>query len=156
MEPVAMVVAAVAAGAATGLTGTAERAVADAYQAVKRLIVGRYRPVDVAAVEREPQSAACRAVLIGELAQAGAGDDEELLAAAGQVLVAVQHYAPQVAETVGVRLREIHAGELEITDVTVASGAGLIAEKVSVDGSFTIRGVRADGQSPHPPLAQQE
>ncbi len=149
-----MVVAAVAAGAAAGLTGTAERAVTDAYQALKRLITGRYRSVDVEVVERQPQSTARRAVLVEELAQAGAGDDEELLTAAGQVLVAVQHHAPQVAETVGVRLREIRAGQLEITDVTAATGAGVIAENISVEGSFRISGIRADGRSPHPPAAQ--
>ncbi|MGW4847056.1 hypothetical protein [Nocardia brasiliensis] len=148
-----MVVAAVAAGAAAGLTGTAEQAVADVYQALKRLIAGRYRSAHVEVVERQPQSAARRAVLIEELAQAGAANDEELLTAAGQVLVAVQLHTPQVAETVGVRLREIRAGQLEITDVTAAMGAGVIAENISVEGSFTISGIRTAGQPLHPPTA---
>ncbi|MGW4720908.1 hypothetical protein [Nocardia sp. NPDC004260] len=149
-----MVVAAVAAGAATGLTGVAERAVADAYQALKGLLAGRYRSVDVGVVERQPQSVNRRAVLAEELEQAGAGADEELLAAAGQVLVAVHHHAPQVADTVGVQLREVRAGELTITDVASA-GAGVVAENTSVDGSMTISGIRAGTGQPHPPAAQQ-
>lgn len=154
MEPVTMVVAAVAAGAAAGLTGTAERAVADAYQAVKAMISGRYRSVDVEVVERQPQSANRRAVLVEELEQAGAGDDEELLAAAGLVLVAVHRHAPEAAEAVGVRLREVCAGELTITDVT-STGAAVVAENTSVEGTFTISGIRAGaGQAPHPPMAQ--
>ncbi|WP_433521622.1 hypothetical protein ACQPZ2_30555 [Nocardia pseudovaccinii] len=112
--------------------------------------------MDVEVLERHPQSAARRAVLLDELAQAGAGGDEELLAAAGAVLVSVQHHAPQVAETVSVRLREVRAGELEITDVTAAARAGVIAENVSVDGSFAISGIQAGGHSPHPPTAQHE
>ncbi|WP_195104417.1 hypothetical protein [Nocardia blacklockiae] len=150
-----MVAAALAAGAAAGLTGTAEQAVTDAYQAVKRLITGRYRSVDVEMLERRPQSPARRAVLVEELAQAGAGRDEELLTAAGEVLVAIHRHSPQVAESVGVRLHEVSAGQLTITDVTVAGGAGVVAEKTSVDGSFTISGIHADGRPPHPPTAQQ-
>lgn len=155
MEPVTMIVAAVAAGAAAGVTGAAEQAITDAYQAVKRLIAGRYGAVEVEVVERQPESTARRAVLAEELESAGAGDDEELLTAAEQVLMAVHQHAPQAAETVGVQLREVRAGELTISDIS-SSGAGVRAESMSVDGSFTINGIRAgSGQPPHPPIAQQ-
>ncbi|MEU2103471.1 hypothetical protein [Nocardia sp. NPDC019255] len=150
-----MVVAAVAAGAAAGVTGTAERAVADAYQALKRLLTGRYRSVDVEVVERQPQSASRRVVLAEELELAGAGTDEQLLAAAGQVLVAVHHHAPHIEATIGVQVREVRAGELTITDVTSA-GAGVVAENTTVDGSFTISGIQAGNRRQrHPPAAQQ-
>ncbi|GGL05784.1 hypothetical protein [Nocardia jinanensis] len=155
MEPVTMAVAAVAAGAAAGLTGAAEQAVTDAYQAVKRLIGGRYQSVDVEIVERQPESNNRRAVLAEELEQAGAGDDEELLVAARRVLVAVHRHAPQAAAVVGVRLQEVRAGELTITDIT-STGSGVVAEGMSVDGSFTISGIRAGSEQPlHPPRAQQ-
>ncbi len=155
MEPVTMVAAAVAAGAAAGLTGAAEQAVVDSYQALKKLLGGRYQSVDVKVVERQPQSVNRRAVLIEELEQAGAGADEELLAEAGQVLVAVHHHMPHVADTIGVYLREVRAGELTITDVA-STGAAVIAENTSVDGSFTISGIQSGNrQPPHPPTAQQ-
>ncbi|MGY1873940.1 hypothetical protein ACW9HF_35655 [Nocardia gipuzkoensis] len=155
MEPVTMVVAAVAAGAAAGVTGAAERAVADAYQALKKLLIERYWPVDVEVVERQPQSASRRVVLAEELELAGAGTDEQLLAAAGQVLVAVHHHAPHIEATIGVQVREVRAGELTITDVTSA-GAGVVAENTTVDGSFTISGIQAGNRRPHhPPAAQQ-
>jgi hypothetical protein len=150
-----MIVAAVAAGAAAGVTGAAEQAVADAYQAVKRLIAGRYGSVEVEVVERQPESSARRAVLAEELESAGAGDDEELLTAAERVLVAVHRHAPHAADAVGVELREVRAGELTISDISSA-GAGVRAENMSVEGSFTISGIRAgNGQPPHPPIAQQ-
>jgi hypothetical protein len=155
MEPVTMIVAAVAAGAAAGVTGTVEQAVADAYQAVKRLLTGRYCSVDVEVVERQPESATRRAVLTEELELVGAGSDQELLAAAQQVLVAVQQHAPHAAEAVGVQLRQVRAGELRVIDVT-STGTGVSAEELSVDGSFTISGIRAGkSEPPHPPIAQQ-
>nr|WP_139795581.1 hypothetical protein [Nocardia donostiensis] len=155
VEPVTMVAAAVAAGAAAGLTSTAEQAVIDAYQALKQLITGRYRSVDIEVVEQQPQSPDQQEVLAEELRQAGAGNDEELLAVASRVLVAVHHHTPQAAETVGVRLHEVRAGEIEITDVA-STGGGVSVENTSVDGSFTVTGIRAGtGQPPHPPTAQQ-
>ncbi len=155
MEPVTLVVAAVAAGAAVGATGTAERAVTDAYQALKWHLSRRYGSVDVAVVERQPHSASRRAVLAEELELSGAGSDEELLAAAGQVLVAVHHHAPHIEAAIGVQLREVHAGELTITDVS-STGAGVVAENTTVEGSLTIGGIQAGNRRPpHPPAAQQ-
>jgi hypothetical protein len=40
MDPVTLVVSAVVAGASAGLSGTAQTAISDAYQALKRLVVG--------------------------------------------------------------------------------------------------------------------
>ncbi|WP_280395192.1 hypothetical protein [Nocardia brasiliensis] len=149
-----MVAAALAAGSAAGLTSTAERAVGEAYQALKGLVASRYRSVDVAALEQQPESTARRAALAEELAQAGASDDADLHAEAGRLLLVVQQRAPQVAAAVGVRLREVRADELEITDIT-ADDSGVIAENITVTGSFTISGVQAGGRSAHPPTAQQ-
>lgn len=154
MDPMTMVAAALAAGSAAGLTSTAERAVGEAYQALKGLITSRYRSVDVAALERQPRSTARRAAVAEELARAGARDDAELQAEAGRLLVVIQRQAPQVAAAIGVELREVRAGELEITGIT-ADDSGVLAENVTVTGSFTISQVRAGGRSAHPPTAQQ-
>ncbi|WP_157171169.1 hypothetical protein [Nocardia araoensis] len=149
-----MVAAAVAAGAAAGLTDTAKQAVADAYRAVKGLIGGRYRTVDVAVVEQQP-SAQTRAVLAGQLQRAGAGDDAELLSAARELLVLVHQHAPEATEAVGVRLRAVRAGELEISDVTT-TGSGVIVESTTVQGTFKISGITAgSAEPPHPPSARR-
>ncbi|MGW1742055.1 hypothetical protein ACWCPQ_24995 [Nocardia sp. NPDC001965] len=137
-----LVVAAVAAGAAAGLGGAAEQTIADSYQAIKQLIARRYASVDVDVVERAPDSFNRRAVLAEELQGAGAGEDDELRAIAGRLLVAVHRHAPHAAGVVGVELREIRAGELAITDVA-SDGTGVVVESAAVDGTMTISGVRA-------------
>ncbi|MBV7706849.1 hypothetical protein NOVA_29095 [Nocardia nova] len=154
MDPVTMVAAAIAAGAAAGVSDTAKQGVSDAYRAVKALIAGRYRSVDVEAVEQQPQSPQRRAALADELRQASAGDDEELLVAARQLLVVVHQQLPDAVEAVGVHLREVSAGELEVSDVTSA-GSGVIAENTTVSGALRISGITAGGdRQPHPPAAR--
>ncbi|WP_143875888.1 hypothetical protein [Nocardia fluminea] len=146
--------AAIAAGAAAGLTDTTKKAVADAYTAVKKLLAVRHDSVDVRSVERDPGSVARRAVLVEDLQQAGAGGDEELVAAARQLLVVVQQHAPQIEQIIGVRLREVRAGELEITDIA-STGSGVDIDNATVTGSMKIAGVRAGAQEPpDPPVAR--
>ncbi|PPJ20767.1 hypothetical protein C5E44_03745 [Nocardia nova] len=89
--------------------------------------------MDVESVEQQPQPPEKQAVLAEQRRRAGADTDEELLAAVRQLLVAVHEYAPQAAETVGVRLRQVNAGELEISDVT-SVGNGVIDEDIIVTG----------------------
>jgi len=91
-----VVVSAVSAGAAAGLTSTTSRAVADAYAGLKRLIADRYADVDVTAVQTKPGSTAKRDSLAEDLHDAGAGMDEELVAAAQRVLTVVAEHAPAV------------------------------------------------------------
>ncbi|WP_280297087.1 hypothetical protein [Nocardia abscessus] len=155
MDPVTLVAAAVAAGAAAGLTDTAKQAVVDAYQAVKGLITRRYESVDVAVVEMRPEVPSRRLVLAEELTQAGAGGDEELLAAARYLLQVIQEQAPRAAETVGVKLTRVEAGEIEITDIA-SSGSGFIATDTSVAGTLKVSGIQAGIQEPpHPPIARR-
>ncbi|WP_433191931.1 hypothetical protein ACQP1G_24615 [Nocardia sp. CA-107356] len=118
LHPVTMVAAAIAAGAAAGTTDTAKQVVADAYRSVKELIARRFRSVDVGVVEQQPQSPARRAVLAEELSHADAGADEELAAAARQLLLMVYQHAPEVTDAVGVQVRRVSATELEISACT--------------------------------------
>ncbi|MFI6959646.1 hypothetical protein ACIBJI_40045 [Nocardia sp. NPDC050408] len=158
MDPMALVAAAVAAGAAgtsAGLSETAKKAVADAYQALKGLITRRYTSVEVAVVETRPQLRSRRTVLAEELLEAGAGEDRELVDAARYLLQVIEEYAPQSAEVVGVQLRRVRAGELEITDV-VSTGTAVVAEETEVVGTLKITGVRSGfPEPPHPPVARQ-
>ncbi|MEU2013861.1 hypothetical protein [Nocardia sp. NPDC019302] len=155
MDPVTLVAAAVAAGAAAGLTDTAKQAVVDAYQGLKGLISGRYHSVDMAIVESRPEAASRRVVLAEELAEAGAGDDQELLTAAQHLLQVIQEQAPQAAETVGVRLTRVQAGEIEITDIA-SEGSAFIAEDTSVAGTLRVSGIQAGAEPrPHPPAPRR-
>ncbi|WP_416563159.1 hypothetical protein [Nocardia testacea] len=155
MDPLTLVAAAVAAGAAVGLTDTARQAVVDAYQGLKGLIARQYESVDVSVVEARPEVASRQAVLAEELAAAGAGEDQELVAAARYLFEVLHEHAPQAVENVGVRITETQAGEIEITDIA-SNGAAFIADRVSVAGKLKVSGIRAGVQEPpHPPRTRR-
>lgn len=153
MDPMTLVAAAVAAGVVAGATDTAKQVVVDAYQAVRGLISRRYQSVEleVGGVEKDPQQPMRRQLLAAELAKVGAGDDEELLAAARQLLAVIAEQAPRAAESVGVKLIRVEAGrEIYVTDV-VSSGSGVVATDTSAGGSIRISGIRAGVQEPPDP-----
>jgi len=89
MDPITLVVTALAAGVTTGLSGTASQAITDAYGALKRLLRGRLSergedPEVVDAPETEPER--WRSRLAGRVS--GADIDADICAAAQQVLAA--------------------------------------------------------------------
>jgi hypothetical protein len=86
-DPITLIVAALAAGAAAAAKDVSVEAVKDAYHGLKALIVDKFGDKgDVTAAldqaEKRPDSEARRAVLKEELAHAGADKDTELLAQA--------------------------------------------------------------------------
>ncbi|MEV4234707.1 hypothetical protein AB0J47_05950 [Nocardia sp. NPDC049737] len=157
MDPVTLIAGAVAAGAAAGGTATAKQVVVDAYAALKGLIVRRYGAVEaeVAGVESEPDEPLRRQLLAKRLDKTGAGDDEQLLAAAQELLRIMADQVPDGAEAVGMRLtRAKVGGDLEIADLLVTEGSGFEGTDVSVDGSVRFTGGRvgrsgADPSSAH-------
>src|SRR5436190_858267 len=92
MEPVTLLVTALALGAAAGLKATSEQTVKDTYTGVKALIQGKY--VDASAMlnalEQKPESEKNRARLAEDLQEAGADQDGELLAQANQLIDAIE------------------------------------------------------------------
>jgi len=91
MDPITLIVTALAAGAAVGLKDTASSAVMDAYEKLKALVKKRLKdhPDGELALDRYEQAPATwRAPLEAELAAASADSDTDLLAAA-QALMAL-------------------------------------------------------------------
>jgi hypothetical protein len=89
MDPISLIIAALAAGASAGLKDTAGDAVKDGYSALKALVLRRFKDdrdaeAQVEAVERDPE--ADHAALGQRLASAGAGADEELVRKARDLL----------------------------------------------------------------------
>lgn len=85
MDPITLIVTALAAGAALGVQDTAATAVKDAYASLKALVIKRF--AGQAAVERvlanhEDAPEAWQEPLAKELAEAGADRDTNLVAAA--------------------------------------------------------------------------
>jgi hypothetical protein len=95
MDPITLIVTALAAGATAGATSTAEQVVKDAYAGLKALILRRFGGKgDVKAavehLEGKPESTGRKDMLKEELAQAGAGQDDALLEAARKLLALAQ------------------------------------------------------------------
>ncbi|NKY60928.1 hypothetical protein [Nocardia flavorosea] len=152
MDPVtAVVVSAIAAGAAAGVSDTAAQVVKDAYLGLKDLISRNYRGVDVSGVERKPESESKQASLAEDLDDAGAAGDAELGAAAVAVLQAVQQHHPQV---VGADVSGLVAAVLEISDIASA-GDGVRVTGSEIAGTVKISGVRAGfPEAPDPGTAR--
>lgn len=161
MEPVTLIVAAIALGASDGARETTKQAIGDAYTAVKGWITNRYSSVtvEVEGLEQEPEEELRRALLAKKLDQAGAGDDVELLRLAQAVLAAVEEQAPELPATVGVVIRRASVGgDVEVVDVAVDGGSGVIAEDVAAGGDLRIGKVaaRAPQEPPHPTQAREQ
>jgi hypothetical protein len=141
MDPVTVIVSAIALGAATGLTDTAATAVRDAYAAVKRL-VARYPQVDASAVERKPDSAAKRASLVEDLVAAGAASDADLVDAARALIAAVTTHHPLAGHAVGIDLVRVEADALRIRSVA-SEGTGVRVRDSRFASDIDIDTVRA-------------
>lgn len=146
MDPITLIVTALATGAAAGLKDMPAKIVADAYEGLKTLIKDKYKKDAgdaISDLEKKPASEGRKAVVREELEGAGADRDEDVLRQAQAVLKAVREHAPEAAEIVGVRLKDIEIGEnLDIHNV-ISTGRGVDAEGISVGGSMRIGGVQA-------------
>jgi hypothetical protein len=100
MDPITLIVTALAAGAALGVRDTASSAVEDAYARLKALVRKRLggRPDSEFVLARHEQAPEMwRAPLVAELDQAGAGHDSGLIAAA----VALMRLVDEAGERAG-------------------------------------------------------
>ncbi|MCB9441204.1 MAG: hypothetical protein H6523_13260 [Mycolicibacterium sp.] len=161
MEPVTLIAAAVAIGASEGIRDTTKKSITDAYAAMRNWIASKYGSVaaEVSGLEQEPDEELRRALLAKKLTTAGAGDDLELRGLAQAFLELVQEGEPGAPATVGVTLRRASVGgDIEIVNVSVDGGSGVIAEDITVDGSLRVGGVSARGpqEPPHPPRAREQ
>jgi hypothetical protein len=145
VDPVTLIVSAVALGAVAGLKDAAAEAVKDAYAGLKRLLARH--GVDVSGVERKPGSATQQEALKETLSDASAATDVEVLEAAQRLAELVKQHDAAVAPAVGVDLEGvITEGALRIREVH-ASGTGVRAYNVRASGDIDISGIRA-GQPP--------
>jgi hypothetical protein len=149
MDPIAIIVAALVAGAAAGLKPTVEKAVQDTYAGLKAFIQRKYGDVDLDTLEKKPDSEAKRASVAEDLAAAGADRDDELLQRAKALLDALKQHAPQTAAAIGVDLAEIEAAYLKIQRVR-ASGDGVKVRKGKFEGGIEIDEIEAGLGSERP------
>lgn len=150
MDPVTLIVSAIALGAANGTRDTVAAAVRDAYDAVKRLLRQRYPDVDVAAVERRPDSAHKRTSLAEDLEDAGAATDAELIEAARRLVTRLEEHQPDAGQPIGIDLERVAAGALQIGDVR-STGSAVRVRDSTFSGDVTIQGVRSGDHPPDRP-----
>lgn len=89
MDPITLIVTALAAGAGQGITDTASAAVKDAYAALKAHVkrrLGGGPSVELVLAEHERTPETWRVPLMAELAKSGAEGDRDLIAAAQALL----------------------------------------------------------------------
>jgi hypothetical protein len=89
MDPVTLVVAALSAGALSGVGETASTAVQEAYQSLKRLVSARFagrRAAEVALTEHETDPQNWQAPLVAELVRTAAVDDPRVIEAAQRLM----------------------------------------------------------------------
>jgi hypothetical protein len=89
MDPITLIVTALAAGAALGITDTASTAVKDAYADLKALVrkrLGGRQDAELVLAKHEQAPETWREPLMAELAEAGADRDRDLTAAARALL----------------------------------------------------------------------
>lgn len=151
VDPLTIVVAAIALGAQEGVRETVADAVKDAYAGLKRLITDRYRGVDPTPLENKPESPSKRASLEEDLKDAGADSDDELLAAARAVIEAVEADNPKAGESIGVDLGRVVGEALRIQRIK-SDGTGVRVREAEISGPIEISDVTAGGggQTPNP------
>jgi len=149
MDEVALVVTALAAGAAAVVKPTAEQAVKDAYAAIKDLIKERYGKADSALVESDLVSSDQRDLIAKHLKAIGATSDEEIQRQALNLITLVSKYEPAIGREVGVDLEGIEAGSLRIQNV-IATGGGVKIKGSKFKDSIDISEIQAGTRGVEP------
>lgn len=144
MDPISLIVSALAAGASAALKPTAEKAVKDAYEGIKALIKRKYERVSVDMIEMDPSDVTRQEILSKDLSTTDAARDDEVLTAAQSVIAAVERHAPDAAQEAGIDLRVFEvARNLNIKNLTVGSGTAIRGENWKVGGDANIEGISA-------------
>jgi hypothetical protein len=156
MDPVTLIVTALATGAAAGLTANAEQAVKDAYKGLKNLIQSRFSQVDVKPLEQKPESKAKQDSIAEDLADSGADQDAEVLRTAQELIKLIESRAPEAAAAIGIDLEQLRAGgSINIEDV-VASGTGIRGKDWEAQQDINLKGIHAGQTSPAPQPSRRQ
>jgi hypothetical protein len=140
------ITAAIAAGAAAGLTGVAAQAVKDAYGRLKATLIARcpQARIHVQALEERPDSQYKQSSLAEELFEAGADHDAELLQLAQLLLATIEREAPVRA---AIDLEDLKAGGSVDIKETHGDDVGVRGRNWDAQGDVHISGVRGGGGS---------
>src|SRR4051812_2876193 len=123
MEPISLILAALAAGASRGLTDAASNVIKDAYDALKSRVMLKVREQpggEVSVLEHEKDSDTWSAPLAKALSQAGADQDVDVIAAAQRLMELID---PDGAKVGGYTVNVTATGDRSIAANTISGGA---------------------------------
>jgi hypothetical protein len=140
MDPITLIVTALTAGAAAALKPTAEKAVKDAYEGLRTIILDRYRrSADrLKTIEADPSAADERERLREELASMKVAEDYEAMVQAQKVLEAVQPHAEAVASEAHIDLRDIEVGANAVIERVSGDVVKITIRKAKIGENLTI------------------
>lgn len=142
MDPITIIVMALAAGAAAGAKSTVEQAIKDSYVGIKAIIQRKYSSVTLTSLENKPESKIQRDSVQEALQDVGADKDQELFDGAKKLLEALEKHSSELSVAIGVDLKEVKAHALKIHKVT-ATGTGVKIERGEFAGDIEIGEVQA-------------
>lgn len=147
MNPMQAIITALVAGATAAVQTGAAEIVKDAYSRLKAYLSQQYAVgAAVEQLEKRPDSAARRAVVQEELADAQAAQDATLAQLAQALLEAIAAQPAQTVHSKGVTLQEIKAAAIKLNDITAQGRGNVIGVEIKgaeVAGAIEISGVRA-------------
>jgi hypothetical protein len=143
MDPITIIVTALAAGAAAGLKPTAEQAIKDAYAGAKALIQRKYGNLSMEALEQKPDSEAKRASIAEDLTEAGAGDDNELLDQAKALLDVVKAHDRAAAAKLNINLEEVEAAYFKLKNTAAEGDVNIGVKKATFSRGIEMEGLTA-------------
>lgn len=147
MDPITIIVSALAAGAAAGLKPTAELAIKDAYAGIKAYIHRKYDAISLDALEQKPSSEAKRLAVKEDLGEAGAETDTELLVQAKSLLDTVKTHDPAAAAKLNINLEEVEAAYFKLTDASAGGGINVGIKRGTFSGGIDMEGLTAGTSS---------
>jgi hypothetical protein len=144
MDPITIIVAALAAGSAAGLKETASKAIQDAYAGLRKILeatFGHEHQVteSIEKVAKQPEDRLLREEL-GRLLKQRTGEiDNGVLEAAMKTRDAIETDAPDVVQAIGMDIGEFKAASLSIKNLRPPNtGTSFKARKVDIAGDATI------------------
>lgn len=140
-----LIVAAIAGGAAVALKDVANKAVSDAYQGIKTLIIDRYkRKGSIEALEKDPQSSAGQQLLAEALEKTGAVKDHEVIELAQQLSEALSQIPKEEAERYSINIERLKAANARFKRITVSGDKVLNVRDTNISFDFEIEDIEGD------------
>jgi hypothetical protein len=149
MEPIsATIVAAIAGGAAVALKDVANKAVSDAYQGIKTLVIDRYkRKGSIEALEEDPESSTAQNLLTEALEKTGADQDEEVIELAQQLSEALSQIPKEEAERYSIDIERLEAANARFKRIKVSGDKVLNVKDTKITGDFEIEDIEGSASN---------